>query len=116
MTFVAAFTQIQQIRKVSAPVADFIESNPVLTIFVSSYLGPILLLILNLLLPILLVALSKYQGVKSSGGVQKSALYKYTAFLLYQFAYLILVVVIYTILTAIFSGNIANLSVLGKFF
>jgi hypothetical protein len=76
---------MKQIREASPALADYVQSNENLLIFVESILGPLLLSLLNfVLLPIALRFLTAFQGFTTKSGTERSVLRKYVSFLLYQ--------------------------------
>lgn len=79
--FVVGLSQISNLKKVFPnidPRQPFVE-------FVVSLLSPVLTALLNsVLLPIILYAFTKFQGIRSESGTNKSVLVKYFSFLLYS--------------------------------
>lgn len=85
--------QLPQIQAISPTVAAYISKNQYLLIFVTSILGPLMISVLNsIILPLVLRLITRLQGwfyiktgVKTQSGVERSVLYKYFAFLIYQY-------------------------------
>ncbi|KAI9335094.1 hypothetical protein BDR26DRAFT_805084, partial [Obelidium mucronatum] len=63
---------------------DWLAQNPKAKAFLQSYLAPILLAVLNYLLPIVLRMATVWQGAKSHAGVERSVLYKLFTFYMIQ--------------------------------
>ena len=82
--FVSSLTQIQNIAKISQALADAISSSPAGILILQSIIAPVLLIVLNLLVPIIFRALGKIQGILSNDGVEKSVFRKYFWFQVYQ--------------------------------
>ncbi|KAJ3078599.1 hypothetical protein HK102_004373 [Quaeritorhiza haematococci] len=89
ITFVSTLTNIETIGQLSVKFAKYLEARPELVVFIQSVLAPVLLAVLNLMLPFVLRILARFQGVSSTSGVEKSVLYKNFFFMVYQFLFLV---------------------------
>ncbi|KAI8836718.1 hypothetical protein BJ741DRAFT_181995 [Chytriomyces cf. hyalinus JEL632] len=65
-------------------VVAWLAANPRVTSFLQTFLVPVLLAILNFLLPIVLKIVTRMQGAKSNAGVERSVLYKLFTFNMVQ--------------------------------
>jgi hypothetical protein len=83
-SFVSGLEKISTWRNIPG-IGSYIAGSPILTIFIQSFLTPILIIVLNLLLPIVLVYLSKLNGKVSLTGAERSALVRFFYFLVFQF-------------------------------
>ncbi|KAI8614751.1 hypothetical protein BC830DRAFT_1125945 [Chytriomyces sp. MP71] len=68
----------------NANVLAWIKANPTGTAFIQSFLVPVLLAVLNYLLPIALRITTRLQGAKSTSGLDRSVLYKLFTFYMVQ--------------------------------
>ncbi|KAJ3275369.1 hypothetical protein HDV01_000661 [Terramyces sp. JEL0728] len=80
-------TSLSSLSTWNADVATSINNSPYkgLIAVVQSLISPALLAALNFLLPIFLRIIATLQGVTSYSGVERSAMYKYFVFQVYQF-------------------------------
>ncbi|KAJ3319966.1 hypothetical protein HDV06_005784 [Boothiomyces sp. JEL0866] len=80
-------TSLSLISIWNTDIAQSIENSPYkgLIAMVQSLISPALLAILNFLLPTFLRIIATLQGITSYSGVERSAMYKYFVFQLYQF-------------------------------
>lgn len=87
-TFITGFTySLDNLAKwQSIPgIGQYITSSQSLQYFIKSIVSPLLIVVLNLLLPVILLNLSKLQGITSQSGAQISALVKFFYFMVFQF-------------------------------
>ena len=78
------FVTIGNIRKAVPFVAKFLDSNPKLAGFLQSILGPVLLAVMLILVPIIMRSISRSQGKRTITEVEKSVFSKYFFFLVVQ--------------------------------
>lgn len=84
VAFVTTLTNITTIAKVSPELANSIQNSKFGILVLQSVIAPLVLVVLNILLPIVLRALTRFQGVTSVNGVEQSVLQKYYGFQVYQ--------------------------------
>ncbi|KAH9265485.1 hypothetical protein BASA83_011080 [Batrachochytrium salamandrivorans] len=82
--FLGTLITIESIASYSPAVAGFISRNQALNVIVKSFVGPGLVALSNILLPMALRVVARTQGVVSVSGVEKSVLYKYFVFQVYN--------------------------------
>ncbi|KAK5672208.1 hypothetical protein BDV3_000727 [Batrachochytrium dendrobatidis] len=108
--FLGTLVTIESISAYSPGIANFISRNQGLNVIVKSFVGPGLVALSNILLPMALRVVARTQGVVSGPGVEKSVLYKYFVFQVYN--QLIINVVgitgVKSIWTALTAGSVSN--------
>jgi hypothetical protein len=108
LSTVTLIANLDTIGQVSPDLRNFVRRWEVASVFVQFYLGPLLLVVLNILLPIILRQIVRFQGVNSILGVEKATLYKFFAFQVYQVFFLVALSPLLSISTALLSGKPIN--------
>ncbi|KAJ3031896.1 UNVERIFIED_CONTAM: hypothetical protein HDU68_010855 [Siphonaria sp. JEL0065] len=81
---ISSLSNLSSLFAGNKPTLDWLAANPKAKAFLQSYLAPILLAVLNYLLPIVLRLTTVWQGAKSHAGVERSVLYKLFTFYMIQ--------------------------------
>ncbi|KAI8910795.1 hypothetical protein EDD86DRAFT_274903 [Gorgonomyces haynaldii] len=104
MPFIYSLSNISNWSRIPG-LQEKLDHYPVLTVFIQSYLAPILTIVVNIIIPVLFRFLSRLQGVVSKSGVERSTLNKFFAFLVYQFIAYLLNTVLESYLKSLFLPN-----------
>ncbi|KAJ3074115.1 hypothetical protein HDU98_012053 [Podochytrium sp. JEL0797] len=81
---IASLSNLNSVFSSNQVVLDWLAANPEPKALLQSYAAPILLAVLNYLLPIVLRITTILQGAKSNAGVERSVLYKLFTFYMIQ--------------------------------
>lgn len=107
-TFLTSFTySLDNLERWKAipGIGQYITSSKSATVFIQSYLVPIITIVLNLLLPFVLLMLAKLQGITSNSGVEKSALVRFFSFMVFQFIVYIGAGVVESLIRGVVNNN-----------
>lgn len=86
VAIVTSLTELSTIAKASPALADSLSRSAAGMLLLQSVIAPVLLVVLNMLVPIIFRKLTVMQGVRSHMGVERSVLGKYFVFQVYQVA------------------------------
>ncbi|KAJ3097323.1 hypothetical protein HDU96_000420 [Phlyctochytrium bullatum] len=84
VTVVSTLEDLRTLFKSNAKVLEFLDRNRQFTVVLQGFLAPVILAVAFALLPIVLRFITRFQGVSSTHGLEKSVLYKLFFFQVYQ--------------------------------
>ncbi|ORY50056.1 DUF221-domain-containing protein [Rhizoclosmatium globosum] len=110
--FITSLSNLSNFFAHNQAALDWLAANPKVKDFLQSYLAPILLAVLNFLLPIVLRITTVLQGAKSHAGAERSVLYKLFTFYMIQ---IFLFAAVSALITAYYQPQPAGVSITDEF-
>lgn len=104
MAFISTLNNLERFKNIPG-IGQYLVRNPATSVFIQSFFVPILTIVVNLVLPLFLRMLTKFQGVFTKSGVEMSTLFKFYLFLVWQFIVVIGAGVIQTLIINFFTAK-----------